>query len=299
MSDFLDKRYWEQLAIFHEGNPRRHQLDGCVVSSYELRLNLLTYGQGKLYKKVRIVGIPLSVSEKGYSYETDEGKQTFYKWLKSQRGFTVILNGDQDLATELIGVYTLPTVKLQMDTWRYDDYKKLLRAHYRYRIRKAEKKFEGIRIVQKTEFTQELYELYEGVYERSSYPLEKSTRQYFEKMEAEMVAFYDAKGPIGFCQYCIMNETLYFIFCGIKYEVLEKHDTYYNMLLELIKIGSEHQVKCINFGQTTEDVKQKLGGKLEMRYMYIYHPNPLVRWCVGMLSRMFAYQVPQAQYHVF
>lgn len=300
MAGFLTEKLWRQLADFHKGEPKLYTRGHMTFSVYQLKINLLTYAKGQLHKKIRVVGIPLSVCEQGFCYKDDEGKRQLIDWLISQKGFTVVLNAKDTLeSSKLIKVQTLPTVILRNDFNTYEDYNERLRAHYRYRIVKAKRKFEGVKVIRNASFNEEMYKLYEAVYEKSNYKLEKSDSLYFKTFNAQIDAFYMDEQLIGFCQYTVIEDVLYFLFCGIDYEVLERYDTYYNMLLHMIKQGIALKVDEINFGQTTEDVKQKLGGKLESRDMYIYHSNVMMRGLIKAIKSFIGYKVPQKNYHVF
>lgn len=299
MREWLENPLWEQLAKVHEGEPLRYTMSHVTFSVYKLPINLLTYMKGSWIKKIRVVGVPISVAEKGYSYTSEMGRERLIEWIKSQKGLTVVLNADDDLGEPLIKVETLPTVVLANHFKSIEDYESNLRAHYRYRIKCARNRFKEVEVREHIKMDDQLYKLYVDVYNRSDFKLEKSSQTYFEDFESELTGFYINHEPIGFVQYKIVNHTLYFVFCGINYEALKAYDTYYNMLLYMIEIGIKEKVHAINLGQTTEAVKQKLGGKVQKKYMYIHHSNGLVHTLIHALKPIIGYKLQPQNYRVF
>lgn len=299
MSDFLNLSLWEQVANYHEGNPKLIQERSCTFSVYHMKINVLTYLKGRLEYPIQVVGIPLSVSEKGYSYSSSEGKAVLEKWLEKQKGLTVVLNADDDLKGRGIQTQTLPTLILPIAFTSFEDYKRKLRSHYRYRIQKAEERFRTIETREHIKINEQLYKLYERVYEKSPYKLEKVSYEYFRDFEAQIDGFYIGDRPIGFCQYKHIGDVMYFMFCGIDYDLLTSYDTYYNMLLHLINKAILSEAKRLNFGQTTEDIKGKLGGQVERRWMVVYHNNRIICGLLRLLKPFIGYKFQEKTYKVF
>lgn len=299
MHPFLKEELWPVLEKTHDGSCERHVTPNSVFTTYYAKLNLLSFQKGKIRKKVRIIGLPPSISLEGYHLKNDQGMNEMINWLKGQSGHTLVINSEERLSGCFSCVPTLPSVIFENTFESFEHYLNELRSHYRYRAIKALKKFESVEQKQNETFDSALYDLYDAVYQNSEYPLAKNEMVFFERFPGTIEQFYIGEKPIGFCQYHIAEGTLYFMFCGINYEELKTYDTYMNMLLIIIRRGIEAGVKIIDLGQTTETIKQKLGGTLKPLYICHFHKNRVIRSLMKRAMPMLGYALPKTRYHVF
>lgn len=299
MNPFLKEELWPVLEKTHDGECERHVTYSTVFTTYFTKLNLLSFQKGKIQKKIRIIGLPPSISLEGYHVENNQGMDEIVDWLQEQSGHTLVINSENPLTGCFSCVPTLPSVIIENRFDDFDHYLIELRSHYRYRAVKAMKKFESVIHKQNETFDKALYDLYDAVYEKSEYPLAKNDMVFFEQFPGMIEQFYVGEKPIGFCQYYIAEETLYFMFCGIDYESLATYDTYLNMLLIIIQKGIEAGVKIIDLGQTTETIKQKLGGTLKPMYICHFHRNRIIRSLMKRAMPLLGYTAPMTRYHVF
>lgn len=303
MNPFLEPSTWQILAAVHPFKPRRYEDDKLVVSFYEMPLNVFTFAffKLKITWKVRIIGPPLSVSQQGYMLKEGGQINDLLEWAQTQKGLTVILNADDTLKLTSNGLQTLPGYVFEQVKPKGITYMETLRAPYRYKLKKALKQFEAVekRHLTHETFDHALYPLYEAVFEKSSFPLEKCTRDYFETFPSNILAYYVANRPIGFSQYVIVEDTLYFIFCGLSYPDLKTYALYVNLLQDLVAIGLEKGVKKIDFGQTSDEMKLKLGCKRVAKYMLITHSHPVMRGLLKVMGRFFAFKPAPNNYCVF
>lgn len=299
MNPFLKEELWPVLEKTHNGECERHVTGSAIFTTYYTKLNLLSFLKGKVQKRVRIIGLPPSISLGGFEVESEHGLDEIQEWLTDQNGHTLVINSEDPLTGDFSCVPTLPSVIIENRFENFDHYLNKLRSHYRYRAIKAMKKFEDIVQMQNVPFDRAFYDMYDAVFHNSDYPLAKNDMIFFEQFPGTIEQFYVGDTPLGFCQYYIAEDTLYFMFCGINYELLKTYDTYLNMLLVIIRRGIEAGVKTINLGQTTETIKQKLGGTLKPLYICHYHKNPLVRSLMKKAMPILGYTAPTVQYHVF
>ncbi len=299
MNLFLKPELWPFIEHAHGEESQRMVFENSLLTSYTAKLNILTFLSGQLKVPVRIIGVPPSLSVSGYHADNPQGILELANWIKAQKGHTLIINAADDFDGIFQKAPTLSTVVFENDFESFDDYVSAMRAHYRYRLIKANARFSGVEIVEEPPFDAPLYALYEAVYKRSEYPLVKNTQAFFQTFPGHITAFYGAGKPIGFCQYHIEDEVLYFMFCGLCYESLKTYDTYLNLLMHMVKRGIEAGVKTINFGQTTEAIKMKLGGELRPLHLYYYHKNPFVRSLMKNIVPLLGYKTPDLQFHVF
>lgn len=301
MHSFINPEIWPYIAHAHGDESKRIELDHAIVTTYVAKLNAFTFLKGRFAIRlpIRIIGLPPSLSVPGYHVASPEGVLEITKWVQAQKGHTLILNADDTFDGLFPMVSTLPSVIMENKYTSYEAYLSELRSHYRYRLQKAKKRFSTVEIVENPPFDPALYALYEAVYTRSSYPLVKNTCAFFERFPGQITAFYAEEKPIGFCQYHISDEKLTFMFCGLDYEALKPYDTYLNLLQHLVRRGIEAGVKYIDFGQTTEEVKLKLGGKLKPLNLYYYHHNPIMRCIAKLVLPLLGYREKHPEYHVF
>ncbi len=278
---------------FYMGNQKGFLL------GYHLKLNLLNFTRIFSWSiSCRMVGFPLSVSEKGYFGDSS----LITTWIKSFKGMTVVLNGCDDL--DLPKGMTLSSYKLQLGYKTFDDYIKHMRSPYRYRINKAVKLGKNLSVMPLTsnhDFDQSLYKLYLEVFEASQDKLECLSIDFFRQIPSEIYVFR-AKGshdPLGFVQLLREGDELLFMFGGFKRDKNRQYDLYMNMLLFIVREGIKSGAATIEFGQTAEETKSKLGCKVVKKYLYVYHSNSLINACLKKIVPCFSYKPYEVNHRVF
>jgi len=296
----IKKELYELLLLLEKVNPceQRYMIhnNGLVVS-YKLDLNLLTFSRRFSLKiKSTIVGLPISIGEKSYFGHIDDVKEI----LKGIKGLTIILNAGNDLACrgQTLSSYVFEN--------RYEDFNRYidsLRSPYKRRIKKALSKRDKlvIRNISNNQFTKDHYDLYRSVMSRTENPLEILSIDYFRGYDADVVDFFDSKSNriLGFVQLKQIADIYYFLFCGFNREDNEEYDLYFNMLLTIIKMGIEKGVRTINFGQTSEESKSKIGCIQEPKYLCIYHSNRVLNFILQKLLPVFSYKPYNVVHRVF
>lgn len=302
-SSYLSKEY---LKVLEKCNPCNQKYviinDRSAFIVYKLILDVFSYSKLKLNLKVNIIGVPCSVAKSGYKVHRDDIKEMI-DYIKKEKGTYIILNSDDSfLSKELIRGETLPTCRLNISWDTFENYKESLRSHYRYRLNSAIKRGKEIKIIKledNAHFNEELYSLYENVYERSNYKLEKLTIDFFRDIPSDIYVFYVKEKPAAFVQLGAMNNELNFIFGGLDYSLNHTYDLYMNMLVFILRYGIENKYSAIDFGQTAEDTKMKLGAIPQRKFMHIYHPSSMVRYLIGLFERYLSYKPLQAKFQVF
>ena len=276
-------------------------IDSAMVL-YKLKLNLLTYSSLSLPVEVTMVGIPCSVAVPGY-VTGEQTKAQFESYVSAIKGLGVILNSDGDLTlpTWSQGV-TLPSCRLRLSHSSFAEFLGSMRSHYRYRYKTALKKGHTLqveRLEDNGRFGDDLYALYEQVYEKSGFKLEMLPISFFQQADADIYVFYALGVPVGFVQLKQHADEMQFLFGGIDYSQSSKYDTYVNMLLFIVQESMARKCKLIDFGQTAEDAKAKLGCKLHGKFMYVRHSNALLNFGIRQLIRFFDYKAPSCDFKVF
>ena len=85
----------------------------------------------------------------------------------------------------------------------------------------------------------------------------------------------------------------------MDYEYNNVFDTYHRILLEIVKYGIEHGFKTIDFGQTADESKLKLGSKYIMLYAYLHHSCKFINAVNKKLAKHIQYKPISIDYKVF
>lgn len=292
----IDKEYIDLLDILEKTNPCGQSYvneKDLFIVAYEQKINLLNFTKlFPLWINARIVGLPISLSEKGYF--GDEKRLEDY--IDSIKGLTIVLNADKPFS-----VYgrTLSTFRFYNRFHSFDDYLESLRSPYRRRILLALRNRDRLSI-RKTDFSEDHYSLYKSVLNRSSYPLESMSLEFFKTWDSEIYEFVNFEDKIlGFVQLKQIKDKMYFIFCGFEKEHIKTYDIYMNMLIWIIEISIKRGVKEIDFGQTSEETKVKLGCQEKKKYLYINHSNPILDKIIKFFLPRFSYKGYGVEHRVF
>lgn len=288
------------LELLKDVNPCNQELDftnDANIISYSLKINIFNFTKlFPIHIQARIVGLPISISHKGYWGDVNTVKQLIHK----KKGLKIVLNAEEDLGTS---GRTLSTFIFNNRFKNFDDYLDAFRSSYRRRIKQALKYRSklNIRKINKDEFTKNHYELYLSVMERTENPLEVLPMEFFINYDSQLYEFLNADSNelVGFIQLKQIDDCLYFFFGGFKKIDNEKYDLYYNMLIKIIEIGIKAGVETINFGQTAEESKLKIGCVEVPKYLYIHHSNIIINKALQLLAPLFSYKPYKIRHHVF
>lgn len=261
---------------------------------YKNVMNLLTFGKLKFYYPLKIIGYPCSLSVNGYL--TNDEILT-YEYIKSIKGAKLVLNVNEDLNINgFTKGYTLPTCIFKNNFNSLNEYINSLRSNYRKRINKCLKNTKNISIIYNSE--EDVYDLYLNTYNKSNYKLEKLERDFFKKVNGEIILFKENDIKRGFILLNKNKSKLTFMLCGMNYEY-DTTDLYYRMLLEIINYAINNKCKIIDFGQTSEETKLKMGCTLEEKYFYAAHHNKIINYIVNKSKSLLEYEYSFPDYRVF
>lgn len=295
----------KKLSLLEKLQPCRqdYHLDpeaGIAFVSYTLRLNALALTRDWQVKfPVRIVGLPLSLAECAYDAHTEKARKIMTNHIRSQKGLWVILNAAEEFP--LPGGATLPSCRLPLIWNTFDEYLASLRSPYRRWVRKGLEKGSSLRVqpLAQEEFSEAHYGFYEEVHRHSPYQLEKLGFSFFQQFPANLYEFSLNDQPVGFVQLSMNHPVLTFMFCGFDRSLVASHHLYLYMLLWMLQLGIEHKYALIDFGQTTEETKTKLGAVIHPKKMYLSHSNPVFYSLLKPLSRLLSYPGYPVTHHVF
>jgi predicted N-acyltransferase len=155
----------------------------------------------------------------------------------------------------------------------------------RYAIRKAQKKLAdaGLRVVQVLGgegadllFTDDVYRLFENVFDRAKVRLEKVTPEVFRELarklpeETAFTFIYDRDRVVAFAMSLFTSAVFHQVFVGYDTDLNPKYDLYFNVFFNAIDRAYRQNVGVIHVGQSADEFKhQKLGCHQRPLYFYI------------------------------
>ncbi len=285
---FQRRAFLRHLEIHNPCRQRYHLLwrddellaGACV---YTLRLDLLTFSRVASPTWMQVVGVPVSVSAPGVIARSPRAAEGLIREvLRSERGLVLGLNLDPAIdPSPGIAMAMLPTVVLDGGFASWPDYLAALRAPYRRRARRIVEAFREVRAETTacSAFTDEHQRLYLQIMRRTPSKLELLGPGFFRELPPEFsLTSYSCAGRL-LCWHvvCRDGETLYFLFGGHDYDGLAAHQSYFNNLFGILREAIGSGVARIDFGQTAEVAKMKLGAAPRQLRMFLHHGSRVVR----------------------
>lgn len=270
---------------------------------FERRFNLFIFtNKYKINLPMKFIYLPLSVSHPSIVWNEDKTELT--KVLNSMKGIKIIINVDTEELDNFSKGHYLPICTLENKWNTFDEYLNSMRASYRRRINQALKKGETITyelLPNNKDFTLEMYNLYEQVFNHSEYSLEKLTVDFFRNDIAKTILLKINNKIEAFIQLIEdrNNDMLIFEFCGYNYEIAHDYDIYYNMLSEITKYAIDNKFKYVQFGQTAYDAKLKFGAKMYYNYYLLSHSNKFINALIRKYNDKLQYKVVDYDFNVF
>ncbi len=296
----VDREWIKLLELLEDINPCGQNydiVDDCMIVSYKFKLNLFNFKNiVPLRLNIEIIGLPISVSKQGYFGNPYRVKRI----VENRKGLKLILNSDTPIKN---GGQTLSSFIFHNKFKSFEEYISSLRSPYRRRLKIAlsNRKKLTIKKIDKKDFSKEHYYLYISIMKRTQNALEILPIEFFVKYNAEIYEFLDRdrKRIVGFIQIKQIEEELLFLFGGFDKEDNKPYDLYYNMLLKIVEIGIERRIKTIEFGQTAEASKLKIGCEEKKKYLYIHHSNKMINKMIRFLLPFFSYKPYKIKHNVF
>jgi len=287
---------------YYVGYENDKLIAGAVV--YTLCLNLFTYYKLKLPVTMQITGIPCSVSSPGLLGEPNNASKLFKYVCSQERGLKLALNIDSAVGVphNMFVGHTLPAIKFNNHFSSTDDYLKSLRSDYRRRFDLINRKSSVLQFSESccSKFNIEMYHQYIMVYERSNAKLERLEYRFFKYLPNEFkLTTATANGTlVGWFITLNVDKELFFFFGGLNYSMNEELETYHTLLQQIIFQGINSGVKYIDFGQTAEVPKMRLGGQSQQKYMIADHSG-IINLLLRASKKLLEYKIDFPEHHVF
>ena len=289
------KEYSPQYYLFYD----KDKLDSAFVCYKRKKYNLGMFTKVKLAITVTLIYFPMCVTEK--SIIIGKLKQEVLSEIKKIKGFKMVLNlPDSDMEDFAVGK-TCPKCILQLNFSSFEDYLKKLRSDYRNRYKKVLNKTKDFTIeyITSNEFTDQHYQMYLNTLNKSKIKIETLSKEYFL---GEQFVLFDIKhngNPVGFIQLLPNGKELIFEFVGIDYRYNTDYPIYHRLLLEIVKYGIENKFSSIDFGQTADEIKLKLGGSYVYLYAALHSSNKMINFLCKKIAPKIEYKPVTTKFNVF
>jgi len=275
---------WLSSDVILSALTKEHKVKAVIhpfycACEYRIKLNLFTFGKIKVKLPFTVIAPPASVDCKGYTGDV----QVLIDDYKKKKGLFLLLNLEKEDTLNIsencaaIGK-TLPSCVFLNSFEKFEDYLTKLRSSYRRRVKIALEKGQNLKVkkIDNMDFDNEIYELYLQVLKQSQFPLETLPITFFQLSNCNIDVFYYENKPVAFVMYYIDDGFMSFVLGGMNYNFRDVFDLYYNMLLHMLMIGIDNKVNAIDFGQTAEKTKCRLGCEIDERYMAAFSGNRFI-----------------------
>lgn len=311
LADFYFQKK-EFLSHLHKYNPcyqRYYELycnnslvAGTVV--YTLKIDILTFVNIPSPFKAQVIGLPASIATPPMVGDPCEFEYFLSELIQLESGLILGVNFMEDyLADKVLNLRTLPTIILKSGFDNIESYESSLRHGYRRRIHKIRNKFFNVTSVKSdcSVFSTEHYSLYLEIMKKTTTKLETLGFNLFRHLPSnfQLTTYYNDKKML--CWYIICKDinVLFFFFGGMNYLLRDQFQSYNNNLLGIIDAAIDLKYSIIDFGQTAEIAKTRLGGTLSERRMFAYHRNPVIFYFLRLFKNLFTYSKTNEKCQVF
>ena len=199
-------------------------------------------------------------------------------------------------------------IRPEWDT--FESYLDSMLSKYRVRAKRAFKKG---KLIQKQNFEVEdiiankdkMNALYAKVADNADFNMTRLHSDYFLALKCafpdtfKLVAYYIGEELIAFYTTLQNGEELEAHFLGFDYETNRSHQTYLNILYDIVQQAIETKAKQIIFARTALEIKSSVGAIAEDMYCYIRHKNAFPNRFVSKLVRYFEPKVEWTARHPF
>ncbi|MDR0627403.1 MAG: GNAT family N-acetyltransferase [Bifidobacteriaceae bacterium] len=276
------------------------RLDTVFMTLQRRNYNLTMFTDRDLHLTMTFVYLPLSVARPGFVFGRYQDKAL--RFIRGLPGNKLILNLPPGHYSGFATGRTCYRCELRLRWDSLDRYLDAMRASYRRRWRRALAASDVLRmrfLAGPDEFDGKLYDLYRQVVARSRLVIEVLPIEFFRKSDFRTFVLEDESGPQGFAQLLPNGSELIFEFVGVNYATAQGYDSYHRMLVEIVRYGIENGFQTIDFGQTADESKLKLGCDYIDLRAALHMANPLLMTAARLGARRVEYQPLTTQFRVF
>ena len=275
-------------------------LDSCFVAFCNRKFDIAMFTKITFFRKVTLIYLPMSVTRPGIVF--GKLRREVLETIKKIKGYKLVLNMEDEDAPGFATGLTCPKCILDVRWKTYKEYASSLRSDYRNRLKKVFSRSKGLRIRpidNGKEFDDALYRMYLNVLDHSKTKIETLSREYFKGPFFKILVAEAEGQAVGFVQLLENGKELIFEFVGLDYRFNSEYQVYQRLLNEIIKYGIENHFERIDFGQTADEIKLKLGCRYEYLYAWLHHSDKIVNFFCKKFAHKIVYRPVEANYRVF
>ena len=307
---FKKKEFLRHTETYNPCQQRYYELyingelsSGAII--YRLAISYLTrfIGLESPYKWI-IIGVPASVSCSGLIGDKESIDILLREIFKIEKGLILGFNIEPEYRFEhvvLIESFSTIVMTLNFKTWQ--DYVMALRSSYRRRLNQISISMNDIITEESncSRYNEEMHSLYMNILNKTESKLETLTLDFFKNLPGRFrLTTYSIKGKIITWHINLKDDDkIFFFFGGIDYELNEKFNAYFLNLSGIIRESIELGCKEIDFGQTAEIAKTRMGGVPIHKNMFIYHRTRFLRKIFEFGKRFIKFKRDIPKAHVF
>ena len=276
------------------------ELDSYFIAHRRRGYNLGMFSPVNLPITVTLIYLPMCVTRSGVVLGSL--REAVFREIQAIKGFKMVLNlPDGEVDSFAVGL-TCPKCILTLRWSSLEDYLGSMRSPYRNHYKRILKKTAGLTIrhlENGTAFDNLLYSLYCYVRDSSRVRIERLSKAYFQGEMFRLFVAEEQGRPVGFVQLLENGTELIFEFVGLDYQCNARLPVYHRLLLEIVDYGIRGGFRAIDFGQTADDTKLKLGCKYTYLYAALHHSNPLINAVCRKFAPFLEYKPLTTRFRVF
>ncbi|HYY55728.1 MAG TPA: GNAT family N-acetyltransferase [Pyrinomonadaceae bacterium] len=196
------------------------------------------------------------------------------------------------------GARSLPGCAMAIRWRSFEDYASSMRAGYRRQLTATlrVRREAGLSVRVMRDFGAEcarIHRLYLAVMDRAEFQLERLNLHFFEELNVNLGAdsraiLLERDGELLSAAVMLFTRRVAtFLLVGIDYDHNRTYHSYFNIVIEVIREAINAGVERLELGQTSYDLKGRLGGLPTERHIYLKHRNrllnPIFRTASGLL----------------
>jgi predicted N-acyltransferase len=205
---------------------------------------------------------------------------------------------DSLLTLGYVRAASLPSCRLAVRWTSFEEYTGQMRSGYRHQVRHTQSVARRAGLAFRTvqdfgPWCDEIHGMYEQVMDRVEFQLERLNRAYFEELnlafptEASAILVEQRGTPVASAVVLDSPSVCAFLLAGIDYASNRTTGAYVNLVTRVVAHAIGRGVAILEMGQTSYDIKCRLGARVTPRYLYLRHRSrvghELLRWTRGVV----------------
>jgi hypothetical protein len=192
----------------------------------------------------------------------------------------------------------------------FEDYLAAMLTKYRTRAKRAEKKREGLKMLELDlqsieNHSVRMYELYKKIADGADFNYTFVHERYFIEMKKtfeedfKVLGYFEQNRLVGYCTTLLNHDELETGFLGFEDEYNTSHQIYLNFLYDMVRVGIENRVKKVVFSRTALEIKSSIGAEPHQVFTYLKHNNKAINFLIPSIVARIAPSQEWTQRHPF